>query len=528
MLKLHKSKLLLGLFLLFFLNTVPPALLAKKLPQMAELLDLQVNQFSNKIQLLFLTNKKIKAHAILSNHSQHLIVDLENTALATDVANKLEDNAFIEKVEVSESSSHNLRLNFKLKSQARMEVEHSSSSHLKPFTLVIYPTHISNQNKQIDSSNQKNEDTKKVATLKTTLSENVAQKSDPTTNEDQKLPDDDLNEFRDELKSLKVKNSIANETAENEENKEKKIVKEHEIKQVLKEEEASNASTIVDKSPTNIAADETLSRETQDLPHSRPRAGKIVVVIDPGHGGKDPGASGPHGTHEKDVVLSIAKDLQQDINRNPRFIAKLTRKSDYYLTLRQRLDVARKDKGDFFVAIHADAYMNNDAEGASVFALSQSGATSEAAHWLASQENYSELGGVRDFSGKSYLVRKVLLDLSQTVTISQSLQIGYVLLHALGRITTLHHDIVEQARFVVLKSPDIPSLLVETGFITNPYEEARLKNPIYQEKLAQALSVGITGYFEQHPPQDVVENSNSEKLKLLSKTKKLNHHSSKK
>lgn len=226
----------------------------------------------------------------------------------------------------------------------------------------------------------------------------------------------------------------------------------------------------------------------------------IVVVIDPGHGGKDPGATGPHGIHEKDVVLAISRDLQTRLNQIPGIHAYLTRTGDYFITLRGRLDIARKDKADLFVAIHADAYINNNSQGASVFALSETGATSEAARWLADRENYSELGGVQDFSDKSYLVRSVLLDLSQTVTITQSLQIGHMILGSLGQVTPLHHGVVEQARFVVLKSPDIPSLLIETGFITNPSEEARLSNPNYQEKLADAIAIGIEKYFWQNPP----------------------------
>lgn len=252
---------------------------------------------------------------------------------------------------------------------------------------------------------------------------------------------------------------------------------------------------------------------------------KIIVVIDPGHGGKDPGATGPRGIREKNVVLAISKIIQQKINEKSGFQAKLTRGGDYYLTLRQRLTVARKDKADLFIAIHADAYMNNDAVGASVFALSQSGATSEAARWLADKENYSELGDVKDFRGKSYMVRSVLLDLSQTVTISQSIQMGYMLLRTLKAITSLHHNIVEQARFVVLKSPDIPSLLIETGFITNPMEEDRLSDPHYQSKLAEAITDGVINYFNAHTPQDKINsasltkkhNLKSDNLKFVAK-----------
>lgn len=231
------------------------------------------------------------------------------------------------------------------------------------------------------------------------------------------------------------------------------------------------------------------------------RAPNIIVVIDAGHGGKDPGARGPRGTHEKDIVLPIALALYQQINQIPGFAAKLTRTSDYYLTLRQRLAIARRDKADMFIAIHADAFRDRDAHGATVYALSKRGATSEAARWIAQQENQSELMGGVDSNDQDSLLRSVLISLSQTATIRASLQIGEMLIQSLGDLTSLHHHRVEQAAFVVLKSPDIPSLLVETGYISNPIEEQRLSNPIYQQKLAAALAQGVRGYFLRNPPQ---------------------------
>ena len=229
---------------------------------------------------------------------------------------------------------------------------------------------------------------------------------------------------------------------------------------------------------------------------------KIVVVIDPGHGGKDPGATGMHGTHEKNIVLNISKKLQTLINQQPGFYAVLTRSSDSFIPLRTRLDIARRDKADMFVAIHADAYLNHVAHGASVYALSSRGATSEAARWLAKEENQSELMGGVDLSDKENVLRSVLINLSQTATIHASLLIGQNLLTVLHQFTPLHHRKVEQAAFVVLKSPDIPSLLVETGFISNAAEEQNLNNSIYQEKIAEALMVGIVRYFKQYSPPD--------------------------
>jgi len=231
------------------------------------------------------------------------------------------------------------------------------------------------------------------------------------------------------------------------------------------------------------------------------RSSRVIIVIDPGHGGKDPGATGSGGTHEKNIVLKISKDLKRKINRQPGFIAYLTRKGDYYLTLRQRLAIARRYKADMFIAIHADAYRDRDAHGASVFALSRRGATSEAARWLAKRENESELMGGVDLADKTNLLKSVLINLSQTATIRAGLRIGQQIIHALGNFARLHHRRVEQAAFVVLKSPDIPSLLIETGFISNPKEERKLKNRAYQQRIASALMQGIRSYFVHSPPR---------------------------
>lgn len=224
----------------------------------------------------------------------------------------------------------------------------------------------------------------------------------------------------------------------------------------------------------------------------------VIVVIDPGHGGKDPGAIAK-GAREKDVVLAIAKRLQRIINREPGMQAKLTRRGDYYISLRQRLNIARRYNADLFIAIHADAFIHKRAHGASVFALSDRGASSEAARWLAERENHSELGQV-SLSDKSHLLRSVLIDLSQTATTMASLQLGEEVIDKLSNITDMHNHKVEQAGFVVLKSPDIPSLLIETGFLSNPSEVRRLKNAGYQQRLADAVARGVKAYFWTHAP----------------------------
>lgn len=247
---------------------------------------------------------------------------------------------------------------------------------------------------------------------------------------------------------------------------------------------------------------QTKSKQVSRPP--KPLAGRrdVVVVIDAGHGGKDPGASGPKHSKEKNVVLGIARNLKHQIDKTSGMRAILTRDRDYYIPLRNRLRIARKYDADLFVSVHADAFINPHSKGASVFALSQRGATSEAARWLAEKENYSELGGVDlgELDDEDGMIRSVLIDLSQTATIGASLNVGEQVLASLAKITTLHNDKVEQARFVVLKSPDIPSILVETGFISNPQEEKQLTSSRYQRRLASAIFTGIKRYFEQSPP----------------------------
>ncbi len=222
----------------------------------------------------------------------------------------------------------------------------------------------------------------------------------------------------------------------------------------------------------------------------------FTVVIDAGHGGRDAGAKGCDGANEKTVVLAIARRLAQMINQSSTMRAVMTRDGDYFVPLRQRLKLARKDEADLFVAIHADAYFEKNARGASVYAQSTHGATSEAARWLAQKDNYSELDGVElnALQDRSTVLRSVLIDLAQTVTIQDSLRLGRNVLNSLDDISVLHYKHVEQAPFMVLRSPDIPSVLIETGFISNPYEEKRLSDPRYQEKLAAAIFNGICAY----------------------------------
>nr|WP_082050037.1 N-acetylmuramoyl-L-alanine amidase [Pseudomonas saudimassiliensis] len=229
----------------------------------------------------------------------------------------------------------------------------------------------------------------------------------------------------------------------------------------------------------------------------------IIVALDAGHGGEDPGAIGHNKALEKDVVLAIAKETKKLIDAEPGFKAVLVRTGDYFIPLRKRTEIARKHNADLFVSIHADAFTRASAFGASVYALSDRGATSETARLLADRENRSDLiGGVGGVSldNKDQILASVLLDLSMTATLSASLDVGQQVLSSIGKLTPLHKRRVEQAGFMVLKSPDIPSILVETGFISNPGESRKLVTRSHQQGLARAMHSGIRSYFHRNPP----------------------------
>jgi N-acetylmuramoyl-L-alanine amidase len=255
------------------------------------------------------------------------------------------------------------------------------------------------------------------------------------------------------------------------------------------------ATVVVDGARPAAPRDARIAQRTDRL---------IIIALDPGHGGEDPGAVGPGGTREKDVVLEIARRLQERINAtvvngNP-MRTYLTRDADFFVPLHVRVQKARRVQADLFVSLHADAFMTPTARGASVFALSENGASSTAARWMADKENRADLIGGINVKAKDAHVARAMLDMSTTAQINDSLKLGGVLLGEIGHVGRLHKARVEQAGFAVLKAPDIPSVLVETAFISNPEEEERLRSETYQEQLAQALMQGINRYFQKNPP----------------------------
>jgi N-acetylmuramoyl-L-alanine amidase len=244
---------------------------------------------------------------------------------------------------------------------------------------------------------------------------------------------------------------------------------------------------------------ESISPPTTNPPYPELRNRTLIVAVDAGHGGEDPGAIGRNGTREKDVTLSIARKLKTQIDSMPGMRAVLIRDGDYFIPLGNRVEKARRAHADLFVSIHADAFIKPHARGSSVFALSEGGATSASARWLAKKENEADLIGGVNLAVKDPYLARTLLDLSQTATINDSMKLAKHVLKELGGINTLHRGRVEQAGFAVLKSPDVPSILVETAFISNPTEERRLRDEAYQEKMADAILGGIKRYFAQNP-----------------------------
>jgi N-acetylmuramoyl-L-alanine amidase len=238
-----------------------------------------------------------------------------------------------------------------------------------------------------------------------------------------------------------------------------------------------------------------------DKPEPKPDVARMVtIVLDPGHGGEDPGAIGRGGSYEKHVTLSVARRLKEKIDATPNMRSVLTRDGDYFIPLNQRVQKARRVQADLFVSVHADAFVKPTARGSSVFVLSETGASSSAARWLANKENSADLVGGVNLGVKDPYLARTLLDLSQTATINDSLKLGKDVLGELGRINTLHKAHVEQAGFAVLKAPDIPSILIETAFISNPEEEKRLNDEAYQDQMAEAILRGIRRYFAKNPP----------------------------
>jgi len=260
----------------------------------------------------------------------------------------------------------------------------------------------------------------------------------------------------------------------------------------LKPDGKSGHRLVVDLHATNLSP--TPIKTSQQERSQRKE--HFVIAIDPGHGGRDPGAIGKKGTREKDIALAVGKKMKTLVNRTPGYKAILTRDADRYVSLRNRVKKAREVEADIFVSLHADAFRKSHVKGASVYALSLSGASSEAARWAAKKENASDLIGGISLDDKDDLIASVLLDLSQTATIQDSLELGSDVLSQIGKVSRLNNKKVQQAGFAVLKAPDMPSILIETAFLSNPAEEQKLRSPKHQQKLAKAVFSGIRSHLK--------------------------------
>ena len=268
----------------------------------------------------------------------------------------------------------------------------------------------------------------------------------------------------------------------------------------LREYEASAAKRSSEPAVAATRTPQPAPSQTPQESRPRPAASFVTIAIDAGHGGEDPGAIGRGGTREKDVVLRIAREMKRQIDARPNMRAFLTRDGDYFVPLARRVALARQVNADLFVSVHADAWVSPSAQGASVFALSEKGATSAAARWMANKENESDsIGGVK-LGQIDDLLTQTLLDMSTTAQIKDSLKLGQSVLREIGKINRLHKPQVEQAGFAVLRAPDIPSILVETAFISNPEEERRLRDAAYQRSVAAAIQNGIDDYLARNPP----------------------------
>jgi len=285
---------------------------------------------------------------------------------------------------------------------------------------------------------------------------------------------------KEEIKTVAAKTTV-DKTAES-----KQAVTEKPVKELQKVAAKKIVASPVPVEPTKVAK----------------RDKGIIVAVDAGHGGDDPGAHGQNGTEEKKVTLAIAKKLADLINQQPGMKAVMVRKGDYYVDLRKRMQIARAAKADLFISIHADAFQDSTVKGASVFTLSNKGATSEAARWLADSENASDLVGGVSLNDKEDVLASVLLDLSQTATQDASVNVARKVLKNFQRLGELHYASVQKAGFLVLKSPDVPSILVETAFISNPSEELKLVNATHQSKIALAIFNGVHSYFNKDIPME--------------------------
>ena len=402
---------------------------------------------SNQARMLFDVSASPKHRVFVMDNPSRLVIDIKNAGLTGKLSQPSASHPLFSRVRAGLKNDTDLRIVVDLKKPITSKAFSLSSDNKDEHSLVVDLV-----NKQLAVSTTKNEGKEK------------------TKSDDLDLVLRKLTENSKAVEARKATRKPVQATAD--------------AADRLEDSKSAKLKKVADKTPKGHAK----------------KAKSIVIALDAGHGGDDPGAQGPNGTEEKKVTFAIAQKLAELINGQPGMKAVMVRKGDYYVGLRKRMQIARAAKADLFISIHADAFQDAEVRGASVYTLSTSGASSEAAHWLANSENAVDLVDGVSLDDKEEVLKSVLLDLSQTATQAASLNVAGNVLKSVQNIGELHKDSVQKAGFVVLKSPDIPSILVETAFISNPSEELNLVSNSYQSKMANAIFKGIRNYFKQSVP----------------------------
>ena len=464
-----------GLFVLGLLSLSVPAY-----AQQVDISSLHYTQAAKQMRLIFDVSSSPRHRVFVQNKpTQQLVIDIKNAKLAQQALSQpTASHPLFAKIYVLEKTKDNLRIAIDLKKPVTAKNFSLSSNNKNEHKLIVDLTNKDNQET----------DTKDIASKATNTKENLAHKTaletaNKSVNSDKTLPKETDNK------------SVASETS-NQPVKKKEVL-EHKTAPmpVLPAEPTTMLAALKTTLTSSKAAGlQKISYQVAS------KHDKIVIAIDAGHGGQDPGAHGINGTEEKQVVFAIAKKLAKLINSQPDMKAVMVRKGDYYVGLRKRMQVARNANADLFISIHADAFQDATVKGTSVYVLSESGASSEAALWLAKSENASDLIGGVSLEDKEDVLATVLLDLSQSATKQASVDIAQSVLKSCHEVGELHKDEVQKAGFMVLKAPDIPSILVETAFISNPSEEENLLNTEYQAKMADAIFKGVRDYFKSTTP----------------------------
>jgi N-acetylmuramoyl-L-alanine amidase len=464
-----------GLFVLGLLSLSVPAY-----AQQVDISSLHYSQAAKQTRLTFDVSSSPKHRVFVQNKpTQQLVIDIKNAKLAQQALSQpTVSHPLFAKIHILEKTKDNLRIAIDLKKPVTAKYFSLSSNNKNEHKLIVDLTNKGNQetdNKSIASKSTNSKDDLAHKTALETVNKSVS--SDKT------------------LAKEADNKSVASETS-NQEIKKKEVL-EHKTAPVpiLPTEPTTMLAALkITQTNSKAAGLQKISYQVAS------KHDKIVIAIDAGHGGQDPGAHGTNGTEEKLVVFAIAKKLAKLINSQADMKAVMVRKGDYYVGLRKRMQVARDANADLFISIHADAFQDATVKGSSVYVLSESGASSEAALWLAKSENASDLIGGVSLEDKEDVLATVLLDLSQSATKQASVDIAQSVLKSCHAVGELHKDDVQKAGFMVLKAPDIPSILVETAFISNPSEEENLLNTEYQTKMADAIFKGVRDYFKSTTP----------------------------